>query len=107
MSHRYIDAKRPQNQFLNTLGDEEFGTLAICAIRYCQGRETYMPDMVRKIVKSHIDRISDKDLTVLLDDCEYQKDLDLYGDPNIDKPGWLEWKDFLIGEENKRRVKTD
>jgi hypothetical protein len=31
------------------LDQENFGTLAICAIRYCQGRQTYMPSLVQGI----------------------------------------------------------
>lgn len=38
----------------------DFGTLAICAIRYCHGRMTYMPDIVRGIVRPYLGKISDK-----------------------------------------------
>lgn len=80
--------------------DEDFGILAVCAIRYCQGRETYMPELVRRIVRGHISEVTDKDLQVLINDCECQR---AFGDENIDKPGWLEWKDFLIKEQNRRK----
>ena len=82
---------------------DDFGTLCICAIRYCQGRETYMPDLVRGIVKSHIDSISDATLDVMLNDCEFQRTMNLYGDERIDKPGWIEWEDFLKNEVDRRR----
>jgi len=80
----------------------DFGTLAICAIRYCQGRQTYMPDLVREIVAPHLPDISDKDLGVLIDDCAYQERLNLYGDRNIDKPGWIRWKELLLTEKRRR-----
>lgn len=83
--------------------DEDFGTLAICAIRYSQGRMTYMPELVRGIVRGHISEVSDKDLQVMINDCESQATMHRWGDVLIDKQGWLEWKDFLIKEQERRK----
>lgn len=81
---------------------EYFGTLCICAVRYCFGRQTYMPDMVQNIVICHLEELSDRDIRVLLEDGEFQWRMDLYGDPTIDKPGWLRfWK--KVREEALRR----
>ena len=85
------------------LSQDDFGVLACCAIRYCQGRQTYMPDLVRSIITPHLSEISDKDLQVIINDCEYQANLDLYGSETIDKPGWLQWKRTLIDEQNRRK----
>ena len=84
------------------IGEKDFGTLCICAIRYCQGRKTYMPSLVREIITPHIDKISDNDLNVMIHDCEFQKQCDMYGDEKIDKPGWLQWEEFLKAEKEKR-----
>lgn len=84
------------------LEQENFGTLAICAIRYCQGRQTYMPSLVRDILKPHLKKLSDKDLNVMLDDCEFQERTNTYGDETIDKPGWLTWKEMLLAEKERR-----
>jgi hypothetical protein len=81
---------------------EDFGTLCICAIRYCFGRQTYMPGMVQDIVLSHLEELSDRDIRVLLEDGEFQCRMDLYGDPTIDKPGWLKFLE-KVREEAKRR----
>ena len=81
---------------------EEFGRLAVCAIRYCQGRQTYMPSLIISTLKPHIAELTDKDLQVMINDCDYQAQLDLYGSETIDKPGWLEWKDILIQEQKRR-----
>lgn len=81
---------------------EDFGTLCICAIRYCQGRRTYMPSLVRDIIRPHLKELSDKDLAVMIDDCSYQKRFDLYGDEVIDKPGWIEWEKELLEELDRR-----
>lgn len=92
------------------LGQEHFGTLAICAIRYCQGRQTYMPSLVQGILKPHLKELSDKDLSVMLDDCEFQERMNLYGSNTIDKPDWLAWKEALLAEKESRvaqRIKED
>lgn len=85
-----------------TLSQKDFGTLAICAIRYCHGRQTYMPDLVRDIVRPYLDRISDKDLGVMIEDCKYQATFEMYGDEKIDKPGWIEWENQLKAERERR-----
>lgn len=80
----------------------DFGTLAICAIRYCQGRQTYMPELVREIITPHLKELSDKDLQVMIDDCDFQERYKLYGDERIDKPGWGRWKELLLAEKQRR-----
>ena len=87
------------------LTPESFGTLAICAIRYCHGRKTYMPSFVQAIVKGHLKELSDKSLTVMLNDCEGMREYD-FGDPRFDKPGWLEFRKDLE-DERKRRADMD
>ena len=84
------------------IDQEDFGTLCICAIRYCQGRQTYMPSLVQRICRGHLKDLSDRDIQVMLDDCEFQKTMELYGDPRIDKPDWLRWKEALVSEQKRR-----
>jgi len=88
---------------IKNITQEDFGTLAICAIRYCQGRQRYMPDLVRGIVAPHLPDLSDKDLRVMLYDCDYQERMNLYGDEHIDKPGWIRWKELLNAEKRRRK----
>ena len=80
---------------------EDFGTLCICALRYCHGRQSYMPSYVIEIITEHLKENSDKDIKVMLDDCDFQERMDLYGS-DIDKQDWLKWKRTLE-EEIKRR----
>ena len=87
---------------MSRLETEDFGKLAICAIRYCHGRQTYMPDLVRGIVRPHLAELSDKDLGVMIEDCGYQSSMNLYGDERIDKPGWLKWAEELKTEKERR-----
>lgn len=86
-----------------TLTQEDFGTLCICAIRYCQGRQTYMPSLVRDIVRPHLKELDDRDIQVMIDDCAYQARFNLYGNEIIDKPGWLEWERLLKEEQERRK----
>lgn len=84
------------------IGEKDFGTLCICAIRYCHGRQTYMPSLVREIVRSHLKDISDEDLAIMLEDCDFQRRMRLYGDERIDKPDWLRWEQRLHDEKSRR-----
>ena len=85
---------------------EDFGTLCICAIRYCFGRQTYMPSMVQDIVLQHLHEIRDGDLKILLEDCVFQRNMDLYGDPTIDKPGWLRFWEKVKAEAERRGLQV-
>lgn len=81
------------------LDNKDFGTLAVCAIRYCRGRQTCMPSLVRGIVKGHIKDISDKDLQVLINDCDYTM---RWADV-IESKEWTEWRDVLTAEQERRK----
>ena len=84
----------------------DFGTLCICAIRYCHGRQTYMPSLVREIVTQNLKELSDRDLMVMIEDCGYQERFNLYGDHMIDLPGWVEWKKTLEAEQRSREAES-
>lgn len=81
----------------------DFANLAICAIRYCHGRQTYMPSLAQGIVRAHLKEVSDNDLKVMIDDCDYQEHMKLYGDEIIDKPDWLRWRQDLVEELERRK----
>lgn len=61
-----------------------------------------MPDLVRGIVVPRLPEVSDNDLQVLINDCDYQERFKLYGDERIDKPGRLQWKELLLAEKQRR-----
>ena len=88
------------------ISQDDFGTLCICAIRYCRGRQTYMPSLVQGIVREHFSELSDRDINVMLDDCKFQEQMNLYGDPNIDKPDWIGWRKDLEKEQERRNGKV-
>lgn len=61
-----------------------------------------MPGKVQEIVKSLLKYLSDKNIGVMLEDCDYQERRGLYGDEMIDKPGWIAWKERLTKEKERR-----
>lgn len=87
-----------------SIDQEHFGTLCICAVRYCFGRMSYMPGLVQDIVGAHLKELSDKSLAVMLDDCDFQDRMNLYGDESIDKPGWIKWRSEIEAEIRRRQA---
>ena len=69
------------------IGQNDFGTLCICALRYCHGRRTYMPSLVQSIVKAHFEDLPNWDLEVIADDEHFQETFNLWGD-TCDKTDW-------------------
>lgn len=69
---------------------EDLGTLCICALRYCHGRQTYMPSLVQNIVMAHFKDLSDRDLDIIAREEQFQSDMNLWGD-TCDK---VDWKNF-------------
>jgi len=60
----------------------------------------------RGIVREHLKELSDKDLQIMINDCGYQEEFNLYGSKTIDKPGWLKWKEDLLKEKERRNEGT-
>ena len=86
------------------ISEKRFGILAVCALRYCQGRRTYMPSLVQQIVGSHLSELSDEDINVMVEDCQFQRKMNLYGD-DCDKVDWLKWEEKVIAESRRREEK--
>ena len=84
------------------LSEEQFGLLSICALRYCHGRRTYMPLLVQRIVGTHLSELSDKYIEVMMDDCQFQRRFNLYGD-DCDKVDWLKWEEKVNAESRRRK----
>ena len=92
---------------ISEISRKDFGTLCICAIRYCLGRKTYMPSNVQRIVQSNLKHLSDKDLQVICDDIKKhggpKYDATAYGDYE----DYQDWRHFLhtIESEIEKREK--
>ena len=72
------------------ISQENFGTLCICALRYCHGRRTYMPSLVQQIVMAHFKDLADRDLRVIADDEQFQSHMNLFGDMCDE----VDWRNF-------------
>lgn len=79
--------------------DNDLSILATCAFRYALGRRTYMPSAVQQIIKNHINEIDTLTISIIIKELEECRD---FGDPYIDKPGWLSFSDFMKQELAKR-----
>ena len=86
------------------ISEGRFGILAVCALRYCQGRRTYMPSLVQQIVGLHLSELRDEDINVMVEDCQFQRKMNLYGD-NCDMVDWLKWEEKVIAESKRRKEK--
>ena len=42
-----------------------FGAVLICAVRYCIGRQTYMPELVINFIRPLLPKLDSKTLTVM------------------------------------------
>lgn len=83
------------------ISKEDFGTLCVCALRYCHGRQTYMPGLVQEIVSTHFGDLTDKDLKVIADDERFQREMNLWGD-KCDK---VDWERFYLALNEYRQGK--
>lgn len=78
------------------LGTRDFSTLAICAVRYSLGRQSYMPALVCEIIKKHIDEIDSSSLLVLQRDVREYLTTDGYTHSFSDiKDTWNKFLRFI------------
>lgn len=88
-----------------TKDDKE--SIYICAVRYCMGRQSYMPALVINALKPELSDLNKKTLAVMKNDCVCQRINDIYGDETIDKPMWIEWEKLLEEEMERRKDGVD
>ena len=86
------------------ISNENFGTLCICALRYCYGRQTYMPGLIQDIVKAHFKDLSLKDLKVIADDEMFQREMGLWGQ-DCDRADWERFYSAL-GEFRHQKMQS-
>ena len=95
--------------------DEDLGAIAICAVRYALGRETYMPGLVQDFVKRHPEIVDENVRNVMIRDINEEDKIHEYTLPNgevlkvdglgsttIDRPGWLDFRAWLQCLEVKK-----
>lgn len=92
------------------ISQDDFGTLCICALRYCHGRRTYMPSRVQGIVGANLKHLSMRDLHIITKDEDFQQCFDLWGD-DCDRRCWEEFykvvKEFKIAGNHADQMIVD
>ena len=53
---------------------DEFGAIINCAVRYCIGRESYMPHLVINYIRKHPEMLDAKSIYVMIQDIQRAKD---------------------------------
>ena len=86
--------------------DEDIRDITFFAFRYALGRRTFAPYIVCTFIKRHLNIFFDSDLEQMAREItEHKRMFGDIGDPKIDEPDWLKFREFLM-EELDRRNKT-
>lgn len=83
-------------------GDNDFGTILNCAVRYACGRQTYMPGLVIDFITPLIPELDNKTLWCFDQDLTEAEFYGGYGDPRIDEPKWRQFHEAVRAERAKR-----
>ena len=62
-----------------------------------------MPSLVQEIVGEHLEEFSDNTIKVMIDDCQFQRNMNLYGD-DCDKIDWLKWEQKVKDDQTRRTI---
>ena len=87
--------------------DEDFGAILICAVRYCLGRQTYMPGLLIGYITPLLPRISDKTLRCMETDLSKPDLYGGFGNEKIDEPIWIKFRSNVQEEIQRRKEKGD
>ena len=81
--------------------DDAFETILICAHRYAVGRRTYMPRLVMDYTRPMLPYLTDRFLSVFLDDIRLQKNWGLGDD--CDVQDWTRFEAEVKAEQERRK----
>ena len=85
--------------------DKDFGALLICAVRYCLGRQTYMPELIIDYITPLLPHISDNTLRCIETDLSHPKLYGGFGHEKIDEPIWIKFRCNVQEEIQRRKEK--
>lgn len=86
------------------MSDKVFGAVLICAVRYCLGRRTYMPELVTDWIMGNCKgKLLLNDIRIMIHDIEAHgaRGREAYGDP-CDVKTWMGFLEWLKGEARQR-----
>lgn len=84
--------------------DEDFGVVFNCAIRYCLGRQTYMPSLVIDFIRPLLPQLDNKTLSIIENDI---KNAESYGNEKIDKLIWVRFLSEVEEEICRRKERKE
>lgn len=84
-------------------GNDDFGSICVCAVRYSLGRRTYMPHLVMGFIRPLLPDMPRRALWCMEQDVAEAVRNGVCGDEKIDKPAWV---GFLaaVRDEMMRRI---
>lgn len=74
---------------------QEFGSLTICALRYCHGRMTYMPSLIVDATKENWNYLHKNDKEIIRKDLQYALETSNMG-MSFDKQMWQNFYDWIL-----------
>lgn len=87
-------------QIIIEADDDFFGAVLNCAVRYCIGRQSYMPGLVIDKITPWLPLLSEKTLWCFERDI---KEADSLGDPDVDAPRWRKFQSDVQKEIERRK----
>lgn len=85
------------------ISNDDFGLVLNCAVRYALGRQTYVPKAIIDFTTPLLPYLNDKTLGCFRSDITYHEVHGSLGNPLIDVPHWLEFKESVISEIGRRK----
>jgi hypothetical protein len=86
------------------ISPRDLETLLTCSVRYAIGRRTYMPGVVQRIAREHVEVVQSWTLDQWAEDIERAHSL---GDPEVDAPGWRAFAAWCRDECARREEDRD
>ena len=83
------------------VNDGDLRDILIYSFRYCLGRRTYAVSTMINILTDNLKTLSKHDLGLYIKEIKEAEDDNFLGD-EFDKRGWLNLKDLMIKELEKR-----
>ena len=84
--------------------DEDCCTILNCAIRYCLGRQTYIPILFIDFIRPLLPHLDNKTLSIIKNDI---KNAESYGSETIDRPRWLRFLSEVEEEICRRKERKE
>lgn len=82
---------------------QDFGSLTICALRYCFGRMTYMPSLIVDATKANWHLLSKNDKVIIQKDLAWEFDNDRDMGMDCDKEMWLRFYNWVLDQNSKEQ----